>query len=180
MSGHHGKINDMTFCGGRGEDSSRYVATVSGTVPSFPLQCSCLAHLQDDKTLMVWDLRPTVDISSSAPSPIRSPLLNAASSLMDRPQPTAYVIPFPHPLATINSHPSTSKEFLVSDSRGSMFLTDWRSDPKDITSGNWRHSSLLELVEPYALSDNTVGVSTRWSGSVAWRRDTSDMYDIFS
>lgn len=30
ISGHHGKINDMTFCGGHGEDSSRYVATVSG------------------------------------------------------------------------------------------------------------------------------------------------------
>ena len=30
LSGHHGKINDMTFCGGRSEDSGRYVATVSG------------------------------------------------------------------------------------------------------------------------------------------------------
>ena len=30
LSGHHGKVNDMTFCGGRSEDSSRYVATVSG------------------------------------------------------------------------------------------------------------------------------------------------------
>lgn len=30
LSGHHGCINDMTFCGGRTEDSARYVATVSG------------------------------------------------------------------------------------------------------------------------------------------------------
>lgn len=30
LSGHHGKVNDMTFCGGRGDDSARYVATVSG------------------------------------------------------------------------------------------------------------------------------------------------------
>lgn len=30
LSGHHGKVNDMSFCGGRGEDSHRYVATVSG------------------------------------------------------------------------------------------------------------------------------------------------------
>ncbi|TCD62608.1 hypothetical protein EIP91_006622, partial [Steccherinum ochraceum] len=29
LSGHHGKVNDMTFCGGQSEDSSRYVATVS-------------------------------------------------------------------------------------------------------------------------------------------------------
>lgn len=30
ITGHHGKINDMSFCGGRGEDSHRYLATVSG------------------------------------------------------------------------------------------------------------------------------------------------------
>jgi hypothetical protein len=32
LSGHHGKINDMVFCGGWDEDSARYVATVSGSV----------------------------------------------------------------------------------------------------------------------------------------------------
>lgn len=31
LSGHHGKVNDMSFCGGRSHDSARYVATVSGT-----------------------------------------------------------------------------------------------------------------------------------------------------
>ena len=30
LSGHHGRVNDITFCGGGGEDSTRYVATVSG------------------------------------------------------------------------------------------------------------------------------------------------------
>lgn len=30
LSGHHGKVNDMAFCGGQSEDSWRYVATVSG------------------------------------------------------------------------------------------------------------------------------------------------------
>lgn len=33
LSGHHGKVNDMTFCGGWGEDSTRYVATASGIYP---------------------------------------------------------------------------------------------------------------------------------------------------
>lgn len=128
----------------------------------------------DDKMLMVWDLHPTVSISSGAPSPAQSPLEGAALLSMDRPQPTAYVIPFPHPLATINSHPSTSKEFLVSDCRGSIFLTDWRSDPQDIDPSIWRCSSPVELVEPYTLSD-TMGLATQCSGSVAWRRDTPDM-----
>lgn len=37
LSGHHGKVNDMTFCGGWGEDNTRYVATISGTRPTFQL-----------------------------------------------------------------------------------------------------------------------------------------------
>jgi hypothetical protein len=121
---------------------------------------------------MVWDLHPTVDISSSAPSPARSAPQIVTSSPMDRPQPTAYVIAFPHPLAAISSNPATSKEFVVSDCRGSIFITDWRSDPQDIDQ---RHSSLVELVEPYALAESTMGLCTQWSGSVAWRRDTPDM-----
>ncbi|KAL1947489.1 hypothetical protein VTO73DRAFT_13213 [Trametes versicolor] len=147
MSGHHGKVNDMTFCGGRSEDSSRYVATVS-----------------DDKMLMVWDLHPSIDLTSP-PSP--------GASTPTRPQPTAYVITFPHPLTSVHAHPSTSKELLVSDCRGSIFLTDWRSDPDENEQDSWRNSSVVELIEPRALADSLAGPSAKWSGSVAWRRDPS-------
>ncbi|KAI0822683.1 WD40-repeat-containing domain protein [Trametes gibbosa] len=147
LSGHHGKVNDMTFCGGRSEDSSRYVATVS-----------------DDKMLMVWDLHPSIDLTSP-PSPGASP--------PSRPQPTAYVITFPHPLTSVNAHPSTSKELLVADCRGSVFLTDWRSDPDENEQHSWRNSSVVELLEPRALADSLAGPSAKWSGSVAWRRDPS-------
>ncbi|KZP24876.1 hypothetical protein FIBSPDRAFT_1041985 [Athelia psychrophila] len=153
LSGHHGKVNDMSFCGGRGEDSHRYVATVS-----------------DDKMLMVWDLDPALDIAS-----VPSPGSDASSSSSPRPQPTAYVITFPHPLTTVNSHPSTGKDFLVSDCRGSIFITDWRSDPDESDQGNWRHSNLVELVEPCALSDAMTGLSVQWTGSAAWRRDAVDI-----
>jgi hypothetical protein len=164
----------MTFCGGRGEDSARYVATVSGkntasfARPTFSFET-------DDKMLMVWDLHPSLFL---LPSPTRSLEMAGTPSPPARPQPTAYVITFPHPLTTVNSHPSTSKEFLVSDCRGSIFLTDWRSDHEVRDQDSWRHSSLVELVEPYALSDASVGLSVQWSGSVAWRRDTIDMWDI--
>lgn len=30
LSGHHGKVNDMCFCGGHEQDNARYVASVSG------------------------------------------------------------------------------------------------------------------------------------------------------
>ncbi|KAJ7285567.1 hypothetical protein C8J57DRAFT_1285199 [Mycena rebaudengoi] len=153
LSGHHGRVNDMTFCGGRGEDSTRYVATVS-----------------DDKMLMVWDLYPTQDTASNRSS-LDSSRMTGSPSPPPRPQPTAYVIAFPHPLTTVNSHPSSSKEFLVSDTRGSIFLTDWRSDPDDADFESWR---LVELVEPYALAAASMGISVQ-GGWAAWRRDNADI-----
>lgn len=178
LSGHHGKVNDMVFCGGWDEDSARYVATVSGQfhIPYIFLFCSTI-HTKDDKMLMVWDLYPTIDI----PSPHESPLLEkdfAMSPSPERPQPTAYVIPFPCPLTTIRSHPATSKEFLVADAHGSIFLTDWRSDPEDGEDGVLRHSSLVELVEPTALSKACMAGTTQWSASVDWRTDAIDMYAV--
>lgn len=124
---------------------------------------------------MVWDLQPTLNISSGVPSPENSGR-NASSPPNPRPQPTAYVVAFPHPLITVNSHPGSSKEFLVSDCRGSIFLTDWRTDPVLTEQGSWRHSTLVELVEPHALRDSLVGKSSQNMGFAAWRRDNADMY----
>ncbi|KAF8163054.1 hypothetical protein B0H34DRAFT_649842 [Crassisporium funariophilum] len=158
LSGHHGKVNDMVFCGGWDEDSARYVATVS-----------------DDKMLMVWDLHPTLDVDSTPQSPTQSMDFELSPSPSSRPQPTAYVIPFPHPLTTIRSHPSTSKEFLVSDCHGSIYITDWRSDPEDDDEGALRHSSLLELIEPSALANSCMAGARQWSASVDWRADAIDV-----
>lgn len=44
LSGHHGKVNDMAYCGGQSEDSWRYVATVSG---------GCTAHVPIHSALMI-------------------------------------------------------------------------------------------------------------------------------
>ncbi|KAF7777446.1 hypothetical protein Agabi119p4_3518 [Agaricus bisporus var. burnettii] len=150
LSGHHGKVNDMTFCGGWGEDNTRYVATIS-----------------DDKMLMVWDLHPTIDI----PAHNR----DARSSSPSRPQPTAYVIPFSYPLTSVAAHPSSSKELLVADCRGSLFLTDWRADPEEEDRSHLRHSSLIELVDPHALAASALGSPAKWSGSAAWRTDVTDI-----
>ncbi|KAL9714904.1 hypothetical protein Ac2012v2_001564 [Leucoagaricus gongylophorus] len=146
LSGHHGRVNGMSFCGGQDEDSTRYIATVA-----------------DDKMLMVWDLYPTsshscdVDVSPS------------------RPQPTAYVIPFAYPLSSVTAHRTSNKEFLVADSRGSIFVTDWRSDPNDSDRSDLRHSNLLELVDPYALAASALGYPINGPGSVAWRADSTDL-----
>ncbi|CAA7270166.1 unnamed protein product [Cyclocybe aegerita] len=157
LSGHHGKVNDMVFCGGWDEDSARYVATVS-----------------NDKMLMVWDLYPSIDIPSTFPSPSPTPDYAMTPEENARPQPTAYVIPFPHPLTSIRAHPATSKEFLVSDCHGSLFLTDWRTDPEDGDDA-LRHSSVIELVEPSALAAACMGSTKQWAASVDWRVDAIDI-----
>ncbi|TFY72400.1 hypothetical protein EVG20_g635 [Dentipellis fragilis] len=139
LSGHHGPVNDVSFCGGRAPDNSRYVATVS-----------------DDKMLMVWDLQPTLDIPSTLPSPSPAPTPRPpASNTNIRPQPTAYAVPFLHPLVSLASHPSTSNELVVADSRGSVFLIDWRSDPSRSGVDLWPRggASVIELVDPRALAE---------------------------
>lgn len=114
---------------------------------------------------MVWDLTP--QIVTDTQLDIGSP--------DSRPQPTAYVMAYPHPLTSIDSHSSTTKELLVSDCRGTIYITDWRSDPGASDQESWRSANVLELTDPHALSEASVGLSLSLSGSVAWRRDSPDM-----
>ncbi|TFL05816.1 WD40-repeat-containing domain protein [Pterulicium gracile] len=159
ISGHHGTVTGMTFCGGLNDDASRYLASVS-----------------DDKILMVWDLYPS-SVSESADSSRSSSL-----SLDDdeRPQPIAYPIHFANPLASVASHPSTTKELLVGDTRGSIFRMDWKSDPDASMGGPdraWRHPSIIELVETKSLADALLGGAAPWSGtcSIAWKKDDPEI-----
>jgi len=157
----------MSFSGGNDQDSSRYVATVSGEC------CCCVtpvlspSHtLGDDKILMVWDL----EMRAASGSPSAGSDRVEDRSPLDRPQPAAYAIPFPHPLTSVSSHPLSSKEFLVSDNHGTIFLTDWRSDPEEDS----RRLNVIELVEPRALSDAVSGLGS--VGVAAWRADNPDVY----
>jgi hypothetical protein len=139
--------------------------------------------------LMIWDLNPGSNNTPDSQLPPRS--LNSQGPTPPpqphvRPQPTAYVIAFSRPLMTVNSHISTSKEFLVSDSHGYVYIVDWCSEPLD-SSGeaqegqgqrdeSWHLPILVELVDPQAHSDASTYHSVQWSGSTAWRNDSSDMY----
>lgn len=139
-------------------------------------------YLADDRMLMVWDLEPSANTTamnvspSPSPSPPPSPRLSPISPA-ERPQPTAYVIAFPYPLSSVCSHPSSSTEFLVADARGSIFVTDWRSDPEQ---DSWRNQSMIELVEPRAMADALCGMPGKWSGSIDWRRDSFEVYVLLS
>jgi len=112
--------------------------------------CSFLSSRADDKMLMVWDLYPP-ETPASGRSSVESS--GMSSSPPARLQPTAYVIAFPHPL------------------RGSIFLTDWRSDPEENDFESWR---LVELIEPHALAASCMGFSVQ-GGWAAWRSDNPDI-----
>lgn len=120
----------------------------------------------DDKMLMVWDLETRAAGRSSSAGSDRA----GDRSFLDRAQPAAYAIPFPHPLTSVSSHPLSSREFLVSDNHGSIFLTDWRSDPEE----DPRRLNVIEFVEPRALSDAVSGHGSL--GVAAWRADNPDVY----
>ena len=131
---------------------------------------------------MVWDLRPNVDIPSIPQSRSRSRShslspssqsstspLNAAS----RPQPTAYVISFPHALSSVCAHATTTKDLLVADVRGSLALIDWRSDPSHAQAdAAWHHPRVIELAAPRAIA----GGAAAFPASAAWQQANPDMY----
>jgi len=175
----------MTFCGGPTDESGRYVATVSGKSLTRAIPTSLVHPFihsfhfifipTDDKMLMVWDLHPIVDIPSA---PLSATPSNdgdggsPGSSSSTRPQPTAYVISFPHALSAVCAHASTTKDLLVADVRGSLALVDWRSDPSHAPADAWHHPRVLELAAPRAVA----GAAGAFPASVAWQHANSDMY----
>jgi hypothetical protein len=133
--------------------------------------------------LMVWDLRPNVDIPSipqsrsrsrslSPSSPSGNSSLNGSSS-GTRPQPTAYVISFPHALSSVCAHASNTKDLLIADVRGSLALIDWRSDPSHAQAdAAWHHPRVIELAAPRAIA----GGAAAFPASAAWQQANPDMY----
>ncbi|KZT03433.1 uncharacterized protein LAESUDRAFT_704750 [Laetiporus sulphureus 93-53] len=153
LSGHHGKINDITFCGGLKEYSTRYVATVS-----------------DDKNLMIWDLypdRPSVSKRAEDKSLYQEVVMTDENN---RAIPTAIVITFKHRLTSISAHPTASTELLIADCRGNVYLTDWEASPED-QEDEWRNGSVVELLDPRTLADTRKA----FHGSAAWRWDSPDI-----
>jgi len=128
--------------------------------------------------LMVWDLRPNVDIPSAPHSP--SPPSRApsdddsqAGTNNARLQPTAYVISFPHALSSVCAHATTTKDLLVADVRGSLALIDWRTDASHAsTDAAWHHPRVVEFAAPRAIA----GGACAFPASAAWQQANPDMY----
>lgn len=120
--------------------------------------------------MIIWNLRPTVDVGST-PAPDGEAATPGERSLR-----ACSSQSFPYPLTAVVSHPSSSKEFLVADNHGSIFLIDWRAAVAEEDEASGRKTSLLEFVSPRAVADTLSGKSTPGSGSISWRRDAINMY----
>jgi hypothetical protein len=134
------------------------------------------SELADDKILLFWDLLPPNDDNETPPhSP--SPAAHSRSlTPSSRPQPLAFAVPYAHPLHSVVSHPSTSKEVIISDSQGSVFVVDWRVDPADEDPDErYRGLSVAQLVDPRALADARTGMQTVWGGGTAWQQQDLNM-----
>jgi hypothetical protein len=117
----------------------------------------------DDRTLIIWDMRP--------PMPPTQDELDGYTPLpADRAQPTAFAHPFAYPLKSVDSHPASSRDLLVADAFGNIFMTDWRAD-NTADAQAARRGNATELVHPRALAEKAAGHLPR-SASVSWRSDT--------
>jgi hypothetical protein len=85
----------------------------------------------------------------------------------ERPQLVPFAVVYAHPLHSVVSHPSTSKELVVSDSQGSVFVVDWHVDDE---GDQYRGLSIAQLIDPRALADARTGMQTMWGGSVSWQQ----------
>ena len=143
-----------------------------------PLVSDLQLNPADDKVLLFWDLSPPTEDESLPTSPLPpagAPLRSSAHS--SRPEPLAFAVPYAHPLHSVASHPSTSKELVVSDAQGSVFVVDWRVDLADKNPDErYRGLSIAQLVDPRALADARTGTQTVWGGSVAWQQQDFNMY----
>ena len=142
---------------------------------SFSLNTICLnsSFFLEDKNLIVWDLYPQSDLPTPSPAPA-DPNPRSLSPPSTK-QPTALVIPFAHTLHSVTSHPSSNKEFVVADSRGCVFLVDWRRDPEDVEEEVYGYHCLVELIHPRALADAATGLTRHVSACASWRTDNANM-----
>ena len=122
--------------------------------------------------MIVWDLRPKSGAENDAF------LTSSVSSTKSSP-PTALVISFAYPLCSISSHESSSKEFIVSDSRGSVFVVDWRKDPLENEEEAVTHQNFIELVHPRSLADSVSNIPSCLSGYASWHENNPNMYVVF-
>jgi len=101
------------------------------------------------------------------------------SALPRSPSPTSggqlipFAVSYAHPLHSVVSHPTSSKDLVVSDSQGSVFVVDWRGD-EDPTE-RYRGLSVAQLIDPRALADARTGMQTVWGGSVSWNQVDSNL-----
>ncbi|KAG8927680.1 hypothetical protein FRC02_007933 [Tulasnella sp. 418] len=188
LSGHHGRINDVCFC--LAETYHNNVASIGNDVLILwnlnPTNASEAENEYDDdddeggdtEEEVENDLNFSMSVGSIDQSQLTSPSKgtsrskSAATRQHSKDQtpafhPTAYPITFPHPLHTVTAHPKSANQFVVSDSRGTVFVVNWTELGQE-NAGTRRHR-VVELTDPRALTDGLTSVKGAWSGGASWK-----------
>ena len=122
--------------------------------------------------MIIWDLYASPDGEPNSDGVFASDGDYSSSRSL---RPSALVIPFASPLCSVSSHPSTNKEFLVSDSRGTLYVIDWQREPGQDDGNSFEHPCGLQLVHPRALADAVSNLSRNLAGHASWHVDNSQM-----
>ena len=64
---------------------------------------------------------------------------------------------------------------MISDSKGSVFLVDWRKDPDMLSDDSASRQSIVELVHPRIVADAASNVIKQMHGCASWRADDPKM-----
>ncbi|KAF8610567.1 hypothetical protein BDV93DRAFT_540306 [Ceratobasidium sp. AG-I] len=157
-TGHSARITSLAFSSAR---AGMHVASVA-----------------EDCNLLVWNLSKRVKTEED---------LDNSDADMDEGgeelPPTAYPIPFSHPLQDVIAHDANARTLLVADARGAVSLVDWagaETDEEEVEE--WQRQRVVELMDPRRVAEGITGVRTSGvplnsslTGGADWKPDDANI-----
>lgn len=157
-TGHSARITSLAFSSAR---AGMHVASVA-----------------EDCNLLVWNLSKRVKMEED---------LDDSDADMDEGgeelPPTAYPIPFSHPLQDVIGHDANARTLLVADARGAVSLVDWAgAETEEEEVEEWQRQRVVELMDPRRVAEGITGVRTSGvplnsslTGGADWKPDDVNM-----
>ncbi|QRV86547.1 hypothetical protein RhiJN_14565 [Ceratobasidium sp. AG-Ba] len=141
-----------------------------------------VASVGEDCNLLVWNLSPKRIKTEEDMDSSDADMSMEGAGAGDLP-PSAYPIPFSHPLQDVIAHDANARSLLVADTRGAVSLVDWAGmEIEEGTPEGWRRQRIVELMDPRRVAEGITGVRTSGvprnsslSGGADWKPDDSNI-----
>jgi hypothetical protein len=161
-TGHSGRITSLAFSSAR---AGMHVASVG-----------------EDCNLLVWNLS-SKRVKAEEDMDASDADMSMEGSGGDEQAPSAYPIPFTHPLQDVIAHDANARALLVADSRGAVSLVDWAGmETEEDAPDGWRRQRIVELMDPRRVAEGITGVRTSGvprnsslEGGADWKPDDPNM-----